>query len=485
MKPIREGLTFDDVLLAPRFSAVHPKDTDVSTRFARGVSLNIPLVSAAMDTVTGARMAIAMAREGGVGVIHKNLPIEEHAAEVDRVKRSESGMIQKPYTLGPDRPIRDARRLMETRGVSGVPVVEDGGRLLGIITNRDLLFETDGSRSIREVMTGETLVTAPAGTTLEDAEAIMGRHKIEKLPIVDENGRLRGLLTVKDILKRRRFPRASKDERGRLIAAAAIGIGSETLDRARALVDAGVDVLVLDTAHGPSESVLKTLERIREAFSETRVVAGNVATAEGARALIERGVDAVKVGIGPGSICTTRIIAGIGVPQLTAIMDCAAVCRETGVPLIADGGIRYTGDIVKAIAAGADSVMMGSLFAGTEESPGETMLLEGRTFKVYRGMGSVGAMAEGSGDRYFQEQPVDGRKFVPEGIEGRVPYKGRVGETVFQMIGGLRQGMGYCGVANLEALRTETEFIRVTVAGLIESHPHDITITKEAPNYTR
>lgn len=485
MKPIREGLTFDDVLLAPRFSAVHPKDTDVRTRFARGVNLNIPLVSAAMDTVTGARMAIAMAREGGVGVIHKNLSIEEQAAKVDRVKRSESGMIQNPYTLGPDRPIRDARRLMETRGVSGVPVVEDGGRLLGIITNRDLLFETDGSRSIREVMTGETLVTAPAGTTLEDAEAIMGRHKIEKLPIVDENGRLRGLLTVKDILKRRRFPRASKDERGRLIAAAAVGIGSETLDRARALVDAGVDVLVLDTAHGHSESVLKTLERIREAFPDTRVVAGNVATAEGARALIERGVDAVKVGIGPGSICTTRIIAGIGVPQLTAIMDCATPCREAGVPLIADGGIRYTGDIVKAIAAGADSVMMGSLFAGTEESPGETMLLEGRTFKVYRGMGSVGAMAEGSGDRYFQEQPVDGRKFVPEGIEGRVPYKGRVGETVFQMIGGLRQGMGYCGVANLEALRTETEFIRVTVAGLIESHPHDVTITKEAPNYTR
>jgi IMP dehydrogenase len=485
MKPIREGLTFDDVLLAPRLSAVHPKDTDVRTRFARGIDLNVPLVSAAMDTVTGARMAIAMAREGGVGVIHKNLSIDEQAAKVDRVKRSESGMIQNPWTMGPDRPIKDARRLMETRGVSGVPVVEDGGRVLGIITNRDLLFETDGSRSIREVMTGEALVTAPAGTTLEEAEAIMGRHKIEKLPIVDEEGRLRGLVTVKDILKRRRFPRASKDERGRLIAAAAIGIGGETADRARALVDAGVDVLVLDTAHGHSEGVLKTLERVREAFPDCRVVAGNVATAEGARALIERGVDAVKVGIGPGSICTTRIIAGIGVPQLTAIMDCATVCREAGVPLIADGGIRYTGDIVKAIAAGGDSVMMGSLFAGTEESPGETMLLEGRTFKVYRGMGSVGAMSEGSGDRYFQEQPVDGRKFVPEGIEGRVPYKGKVGETVFQMIGGLRQAMGYCGVPDLESLRTQTEFIRVTVAGLIESHPHDVTITKEAPNYTR
>ncbi|HJU85815.1 MAG TPA: IMP dehydrogenase [Gemmatimonadota bacterium] len=482
---MREGLTFDDVLLAPRYSAVHPKDTDVRTRFARGVHLNIPLVSAAMDTVTGAKMAIAMAREGGLGVIHKNLSIEEQAAKVDRVKRSESGMIQNPYTLGPDRPIREARRLMETRGVSGVPVVDGEGRLLGIITNRDLLFETDSSRAISDVMTAEELVTAPAGTTLEDAEAIMGRHKIEKLPIVGSNGRLQGLVTVKDILKRRRFPRASKDERGRLIAAAAIGIGQETQDRARALVEAGVDVLVIDTAHGHSESVLDTVDRVRSAFPDTAIVAGNVATAEGAQALIERGVDAVKVGIGPGSICTTRIIAGIGVPQLTAVMDCAEVCGEADVPVIADGGIRYTGDIVKAIAAGADCVMMGSLFAGTEESPGETMLLEGRTFKVYRGMGSVGAMAEGSGDRYFQEQPVEGRKYVPEGIEGRVPYKGPVGETIFQMIGGLRQGMGYCGVPDLAALRADTEFIRVTVAGLIESHPHDVTITKEAPNYTR
>lgn len=485
MKPIREGLTFDDVLLAPRHSAVHPKDADVRTRFARGVQLNIPLISAAMDTVTGARMAIAMAREGGLGVLHKNLSIEDQAAKVDRVKRSESGMIQNPYTLGPDRPIRDARRLMETRGVSGVPVVEESGRVVGIITNRDLLFENDSSRAIRDVMTAEKLVTAPAGTTLESAEAIMARHKIEKLPIVDEEGRLRGLVTVKDILKRRRHPLASKDERGRLVAAAAIGTGTETMDRAHALAEAGVDVLVIDTAHGHSQTVLRMVERVREAFPDTRVVAGNVATAEGAGALVERGVDAVKVGIGPGSICTTRIIAGIGVPQLTAIMDCARVCRDAGIPVIADGGIRYTGDIVKAIAAGADSVMMGSLFAGTEESPGETMLLEGRTFKVYRGMGSVGAMAEGSGDRYFQEQPVEGRKYVPEGIEGRVPYKGPVGETIFQMIGGLRQGMGYCGVPDLEALRTETEFIRVTVAGLIESHPHDVAITKEAPNYTR
>ena len=485
MKPIREGLTFDDVLLAPRHSAVHPKDTDVRTRFARGIQLNIPLISAAMDTVTGARMAIAIAREGGLGVIHKNLAIDEQAAKVDRVKRSESGIVQNPYTLGPDRPISDARRLMETRGVSGVPVVDDGGHVLGIITNRDLLFETDSSRAIRDVMTAEALVTAPTGTTLESAEAIMARHKIEKLPIVDDEGRLQGLVTVKDILKRRRHPHASKDQRGRLLAAAAVGIAAETMDRAHALVAAGVDVLVVDTAHGHSESVLQMVERVREAFPDTRVVAGNVATAEGAQALVERGVDAVKVGIGPGSICTTRIIAGIGVPQLTAILDCARVCREADVPLIADGGIRYTGDIVKAIAAGADSVMMGSLFAGTEESPGETMLLEGRTFKVYRGMGSVGAMAEGSGDRYFQEQPVEGRKYVPEGIEGRVPYKGRLGETIFQMIGGLRQGMGYCGVPDLERLRSETEFIRVTMAGLIESHPHDVAITKEAPNYTR
>ncbi len=485
MKPIREGLTFDDVLLIPGRSSVHPREADVRTRFSRGLTLDIPLVSAAMDTVTGARMAIGMAREGGIGVLHKNLTIDEQAEKVDRVKRSESGLIQNPVTLGPDRPIRDVRRLMERYGISGVPIVSDEEGLLGIITNRDLLFERDGSRPIREVMTAESLVTAPVGTTLEQAEAIMGRHKIEKLPIVDEEGRLRGLVTVRDILKRRQFPLASKDEHGRLQVAAAIGTGAETLDRASALVQAAVDALVLDTAHGHSEGVLKTVERVRERFPDTQLVAGNVATEAGARDLIERGVDAVKVGIGPGSICTTRIIAGIGVPQLTAIMDCAAVCREADVPLIADGGVRYTGDIVKALAAGADTVMMGSLLAGTEESPGETVLLEGRTFKVYRGMGSVGAMAEGSGDRYFQEQPVDGRKFVPEGIEGRVPARGPLRETVFQMVGGLRQGMGYCGAADLAALRDETSFVRVSMAGLIEGHPHDVTITKEAPNYTR
>ncbi|HUP01779.1 MAG TPA: IMP dehydrogenase [Gemmatimonadota bacterium] len=486
MKPIREGLTFDDVLLIPRHSAVHPRDTDIRTRFTRGLELNIPLVSAAMDTVTGARMVIAMAREGGIGVLHKNLTIDDQAAQVDRVKRSESGLIQNPVTLGADRPIGEARRLMELYGISGVPIVGDGGDLVGIITNRDLLFERDSGRLVQDVMTAEDgLVTAPPGTTLEQAERIMGEHKIEKLPIVDPDGRLRGLVTVRDILKRRQFPNASKDDQGRLRAAAAVGTSGETLDRSQALVDAGVDVLVIDTAHGHSEGVLRMVAAVRERHPDIELAAGNVGTADGARALVERGADAVKVGIGPGSICTTRVIAGIGVPQLTAILDCAEVCDEAGVPLIADGGVRYTGDIVKALAAGASSVMMGSLFAGTEESPGETMLLEGRTFKVYRGMGSVGAMAEGSGDRYFQEQPVDEKKFVPEGIEGRVPYKGSVRETVFQMVGGLRQGMGYCGAADLEGLRRETEFVRVTMAGLVEGHPHDVTITKEAPNYTR
>ncbi|MBW3660314.1 MAG: IMP dehydrogenase [Gemmatimonadetes bacterium] len=485
MKPIREGLTFDDILLVPRRSGVHPRDTDLGTRFTRGLSLNVPFVSAAMDTVTGARMAIAMAREGGIGVLHKNLPVDRQAEKVDRVKRSESGLILSPVTLGPDQPIGEARRIMERYGISGVPIVDDEGLLLGIITNRDLLFERDPERPIREVMTAEELVTGEVGTTLETAERLMGEHKIEKLPIVDDEGRLRGLVTVKDILKRRQFPNASKDDQGRLRVAAAVGTSAETLDRAAALVDAGVDVLVVDTAHGHSEGVLNTVATIRERFTDVQLVAGNIATARGAEDLIERGVDAVKVGIGPGSICTTRIIAGIGVPQVTAIMECAPVCREAEVPLVADGGVRYTGDIVKAIAAGADSVMMGSLFAGTEESPGETMLLEGRSYKVYRGMGSTGAMAEGSGDRYFQEEPVVGQKYVPEGIEGRVPYKGPLAETIFQMIGGLRQGMGYCGVANLDELRTETDFIRVTHAGLVEGHPHDVTITKEAPNYTR
>ena len=486
MKPIRQGLTFDDVLLVPGHSTVHPRDVDVSTRFTRGIELNTPLVSAAMDTVTGARMAVAMAREGGIGVLHKNLSIDTQAAKVDRVKRSESGLIQNPVTLEPERPITEARQLMDQFGISGVPIVRQDGRLLGIVTNRDLRFEKDPGRLARDVMTGDDrLVTAPTGTTLEQAERIMGEHKIEKLPIVDDEGRLEGLITVRDILKRRQFPNASKDDRGRLRVAAAIGTSGETMDRATALVEAGVDVLVIDTAHGHSAGVLETVSRVRERFPDAQLAAGNVATTSGARDLIERGVDAVKVGIGPGSICTTRLIAGIGMPQLTAVLDCAEACAAADVPVIADGGVRYTGDIVKALAAGASSVMMGSLFAGTEESPGETILFEGRTFKSYRGMGSVAAMAEGSGDRYFQEQQVDETKFVPEGIEGRIPYRGPVSETIFQMVGGLRQGMGYCGVGDLAGLRENTEFVQVTLAGQIEGHPHDITITKEAPNYSR
>lgn len=485
MRSFRQGLTFDDVLLVPRRSAVHPRDAILRTRFTRGIEINIPLVTAAMDTVTGARMAIAMARLGGIGVIHRNLSIDDQADKVDRVKRSESGLIQNPVTIGADRPLGEARRLMDRYSVSGVPVVDADGRLIGILTKRDLLFERDMRRHVRDVMTTEGLVTAPVGTTLEEAEAIMGRHKIEKLPIVDADGRLRGLITVRDIVNRRQFPDASKDEKGRLRVAAAIGTTAETMDRAAALVDSGVDALVVDTAHGHAESVLTTVSAVRERWPEVQLVAGNVATAGGARDLVERGVDALKVGIGPGSICTTRIVAGIGVPQVTAILDCAEVCRAAEVPLIADGGIRYSGDIVKAIASGADTVMMGSLFAGTDESPGETILLEGRSYKVYRGMGSAGAMLEGSGDRYFQEHRAESKKFVPEGIEGRVPYKGRVADTVFQLVGGLRQGMGYCGTADLEALRSDTEFLTITMAGLIEGHPHDITITKEAPNYSR
>ncbi len=483
--PFREALTFDDVLLVPRRSSVHPKDTDVRTRFTRGVELNIPLVSAAMDTVTGARMAIAMAREGGLGVIHKNLSIEKQAEKVDRVKRSESGMIRHPVTLPPDGRVLDALRLMEEFKISGVPIVDPSGRLVGIVTNRDLMFEADPDRLLTEVMTAEGLVTAPVGTTLEQAERILNEHKIEKLPVVDNGRTLRGLITLKDITKKRQFPNAAKDELGRLRVAAAVGTTPESFQRAEALLEAGVDVLVIDTAHGHSERVLRTIERMRARFDQAQLVAGNVSTAEGARDLVALGVDGVKVGQGPGSICTTRVIAGIGVPQITAILDCAEVCRAADVPLIADGGVKYTGDIVKALAAGADAVMMGGMLAGTDEAPGETILLEGRSFKVYRGMGSVGAMAEGSSDRYFQEESVSERKFVPEGIEGRVPYKGKVAESVFQMVGGLRQGMGYTGSRDLEELRTQTEFVRITMGGLVESHPHDVIITREAPNYSK
>ncbi len=481
---IREdaGLTFDDVLLSPRHSLTHPKDVSTVTRFTRGITLNIPLVSAAMDTVTESEMAIAMARHGGIGVLHKNMSIDRQAAEVDRVKRSESGMILKPYTL-PDRAtLREAAALMAKFRISGVPIVSADDRLVGIITNRDLQFERSLDRPVSEAMTGDGLVTAPQGTTLDEAEQIMGKHRIEKLPVVDKNGHLIGLITVKDILKRRQYPLAAKDQHGRLLVAAAIGATGAYLDRARALVDAGVDALVVDTAHGHHHGVLDATAAVREAFPNVQLIAGNIATREAAMALVERGVDAVKVGVGPGSICTTRVVTGVGVPQLTAVMD--AVEGAGGVPVIADGGIKYSGDIVKAIAAGATTVMMGSMLAGTEESPGESLLMEGRRFKMIRGMGSMSAMQDGSADRYFQDGEMSAKKFVPEGIEGRVPYKGAVGDVIYQMVGGLRSGMGYVGCADIDALRTESTFVRITAAGLRESHPHDVTITREAPNYS-
>ncbi|MEO7647935.1 MAG: IMP dehydrogenase, partial [Gemmatimonadaceae bacterium] len=437
--------------------------------------------SAAMDTVTESEMAIAMARAGGMGVIHKNMSVDRQAAEVDRVKRSESGMILNPITLSPGGTLREAVAMMSRFKISGVPIVDSAGKLVGIITNRDLQFQRNLDRPLSEAMTVEGLVTAPLGTTLDEAERILGEHRIEKLPVVDKDGRLKGLITVKDIHKRRQFPNASKDEHGRLRAAAAIG-ATDYRDRARALIDAGVDVLVIDTAHGHSEGVLLATSDIREMFPDVQLVVGNIATREGAAALVERGVDAVKVGVGPGSICTTRVVTGVGVPQLTAIFD--AVEGAGDVPIIADGGIKYSGDIVKALAAGASTVMMGSMLAGTEESPGESILMEGRRFKMIRGMGSLSAMQDGSADRYFQEGEMSAKKLVPEGIEGRVPYKGPAGDVLFQMVGGLRSGMGYVGAPTIEALRTESEFVRVTAAGLRESHPHDVTITREAPNYS-
>ena len=476
------SLTFDDVLLAPRHSLVHPKNVDTTSWFTRGIRLNVPLVSAAMDTVTESEMAIAMARAGGIGVIHKNMSIDRQAAEVDRVKRSESGMILNPITLSPDALLREAVSLMSRFKISGVPIVDADGKLVGIITNRDLQFERNVGRPIREVMTATGLVTAPMGTTLDDAERILAKHRIEKLPVIDDGGTLRGLITIKDIHKRRQYPIANKDQHGRLRCAAAIGAGSDVLDRARALVDAGVDVLIIDTAHGHSDDVLKATVKVRQAIPQVQLVAGNIASREGAAALAERGVDAIKVGVGPGSICTTRVVTGVGVPQLTAVMD--AVEGAAGVPVIADGGVKYSGDIVKALAAGASSVMMGSMLAGTEESPGESFLLEGRRFKMIRGMGSLSAMQDGSADRYFQDGEMSPRKLVPEGIEGRVPYKGPVGDVLFQMVGGLRSGMGYVGCGNIDQLRTESHFVRITAAGLRESHPHDVTITREAPNYS-
>jgi IMP dehydrogenase len=476
------ALTFDDVLLAPRHSVTHPKDVSTRSWFSRRIELNIPLISAAMDTVTEAEMAIAMARAGGIGVLHKNMSIDRQAMQVDIVKRSESGVISNPYTLPETASLREATNLMARFRVSGVPIVDTEGRLVGIITNRDLQFERSLDRPVAEAMTKEGLITAPQGTTLDEAERILGKHRIEKLPVVDGDGRLKGLITVKDIHKRRQFPGANKDEIGRLRVAAAIGAGGDFLTRAKALIDAGVDALVVDTAHGHAEAVLDATARVREAFPDTQLVAGNVATREGARSLVERGVDAVKVGVGPGSICTTRVVTGVGVPQLTAVFD--AIEGADGVPVIADGGIKYSGDAVKALAAGASSVMMGSMLAGTEESPGEAFLLEGRRFKMVRGMGSLSAMQDGSADRYFQEGELSPKKLVPEGIEGRVPYKGPVGDVLFQMVGGLRSGMGYVGCGSIEELRTNTEFVRITAAGLRESHPHDVTITREAPNYS-
>jgi IMP dehydrogenase len=478
----KEGLTFDDVLLVPAESSVLPTEVSTRTRLTRGIEVEIPLVSAAMDTVTEARMAIALAREGGLGVVHRNLSVEAQAAEVDKVKRSEAGMIVEPVTLRPDDEVADALGLMETYRISGVPIVDEGGLLVGILTNRDLRFEDDTSRPVAELMTGRELVTVPVGTTLEEARAVLHRHKIEKLPVVDEDGRLKGLITVKDIQKRTLYPHATKDERGRLRVGAAVGTGREGLERAEALVVEDVDVLVVDTSHGHSQGVVDAVRELKARF-DVPVIAGNVATAEAAEALADAGADAVKVGMGPGAICTTRVVAGIGMPQVTAVYDCAQVAARHDLPLIADGGIQFSGDVAKAIAAGADSVMVGGLLAGTDESPGEVVFHQGEQFKEYRGMGSVGAMrTRHASDRYFQEGVDEVAKLVPEGIEGRVSYKGPLRNVVHQLVGGLRQAMGYCGAASVEELK-RARFVRVTAAGLRESHPHDVSITKEAPNY--
>ena len=476
----KEGLTFDDVLLIPGRSEVLPNQVDLTTNLTKSIKLNIPLMSAAMDTVTEARLAIAIAREGGIGIIHKNMSIEEQAIQVDKVKRSEHGVIVDPFFLSPDHLLSDANELMRKYRISGVPITVKG-KLVGIITNRDIRFETDFTQKISDVMTSENLITAPVGTNLQQAQEILRKHKIEKLPIVDENMMLKGLITIKDIEKAIQYPNSAKDSSGRLLVGAAVGVSKDTMDRVAALIDAKVDVVAIDTAHGHSFGVIKTVSRIKEKFPNLQIIAGNVATGEATRDLIEAGADCVKVGIGPGSICTTRVVAGIGVPQITAIYDCAEVADRYGIPIIADGGIKYSGDIPKAIAAGASVVMIGSLLAGTEESPGEMEIYQGRSFKVYRGMGSMGAMAAGSKDRYFQE---DAQKLVPEGVEGRVPFKGPLSDTVFQLVGGLRAGMGYCGTPNIEALRKDTQFIRISNASLRENHPHDIYITKEAPNYS-
>ncbi|MBB6694471.1 IMP dehydrogenase [Cohnella xylanilytica] len=477
----KEGLTFDDVLLVPCKSSILPKDVNVSTVLSDSVKLNVPLISAGMDTVTESALAIAIAREGGIGIIHKNMSVAQQAEEVDRVKRSESGVITNPFSLTPDHHVYDAEELMGKYRISGVPIVDGEGKLVGILTNRDLRFVHDYSIKISSVMTRENLVTAPVGTTLQEAEVILQQHKIEKLPLVDETNTLKGLITIKDIEKAIQFPNAAKDKHGRLLVGAAVGVSKDTFERTEALVNAGIDLLVIDSAHGHHINIVEMVRKVRDLYPDLTIVAGNVATGEATRDLIEAGASVVKVGIGPGSICTTRIIAGIGVPQITAIYDCATVAREYNVPIIADGGIKYSGEVTKAIAAGASAVMLGSLFAGTEESPGEAEIYQGRRYKSYRGMGSIGAMKEGSKDRYFQE---DDSKLVPEGIEGRIPYKGPLKDTIHQLIGGLRSGMGYCGTATIEELKNDTTFVRITGAGLRESHPHDVQITKEAPNYS-
>lgn len=477
----KEGLTFDDVLLIPGASDVTPNLVKLNTRLAGDIMLNTPIMTSAMDTVTESKMAIAIAREGGIGIIHKNMSIERQVDEVDKVKRSENGVIVNPFSLTGEKTVQEADDLMGKYKISGVPIVDEKGKLIGILTNRDLRFLTDFSIRIKEVMTKENLVTAPVGTTLEEAQKILMQHKIEKLPLVDENGALKGLITIKDIEKSVQYPNSARDKNGRLLCGAALGVTADVLDRAKALIDAQVDVLVLDSAHGHQANIINCVKLIKERFPNTPLIAGNIATAEAARDLIAAGADCLKVGIGPGSICTTRVVAGIGVPQITAVYDVACVAQQHNIPVIADGGIKYSGDIVKALAAGANVVMLGSLLAGCDEAPGETEIYQGRSFKVYRGMGSLGAMAHGSKDRYFQS---DAKKLVPEGVEGRVPYKGTVSDTIFQLVGGIRSGMGYCGCENIAALHERAKFVRITGAGLKESHPHDIYITKEAPNYS-
>lgn len=480
-----EGITFDDVLILPAKSSVLPKQVDISAKLTRGISLNIPFLSAAMDTVTESKLAVAIAREGGIGILHKNMSIERQAEEADKVKRSESGMIQDPVTLTADKKAGDAFEMMRKYSVSGIPIIDGAGKLIGILTNRDLRFVKDLTLGINELMTSENLVTAEVGTTLEHAEELLHQHRIEKLPVVDKDGYLKGLITFKDIQKKKHYPNACKDEKGRLRVGAAVGVSTDTFERLDRLVKAGVDVIVIDTAHGHSMGVIGTIKEVRAKYPSIQIIAGNIATYEAALELYNAGVDAVKVGIGPGSICTTRVIAGIGVPQISAIMEVYRALKDKGIPIVADGGIKYSGDVAKAIAAGADTVMIGGLFAGTDESPGEKVLYDGRSFKVYRGMGSLDAMKKGSGDRYFQDPETEVNKLVPEGVEGMVPYKGPLADTIYQLTGGLRASMGYAGAATIEELKTRSRFVKITAASLKESHPHDIIVTKEAPNYQK